>query len=125
MSKQAKTQGIMLRRKVTTKTNVTHSDMHKQLGVLRFDDVDRVLVEKPEVKRLLGRPGHRLKDIMNQRNRRESTFGSLLHEQHWIFRFHEMQDLHLIALVYFCFPTSEEPLFCTLDLSSEVLASTN
>jgi hypothetical protein len=91
MSKQAKTQGIILRRKVTTKTNVMYSYMHKQLGVLSFVDVNRVLVVKPEVKRLLGRPGHRLKDIMNQRNRREWTgvvwfriwtFGSLLYEQH-------------------------------------------
>lgn len=55
----------MLRRKVTTKTNVMHSDMHKILGVLSFVDVNRVLVGKPEVKRLLGRPGHRWKD-MNQ-----------------------------------------------------------
>jgi hypothetical protein len=31
----------------------------------------------------------------------------------------------LMALVYFCCHTSEEPLFCTLVLSSEVLASAN
>jgi len=49
----------MLRRKVTTKTNVMHSDMHKILGVLSFVDVNRVLMGKPEVKKLLGRPGHR------------------------------------------------------------------
>jgi len=49
----------MLRRKVPTKTNVMHSDMHKILGVLSFVEVNRVLVGKLEVKRLLGRPGHR------------------------------------------------------------------
>lgn len=57
----------MLRRKVTTKTNVMHSYMHKILGVLSFVEVSRVLVGKLEVKILLGRPGHRWKDIMNQR----------------------------------------------------------
>jgi hypothetical protein len=49
----------MLRRKVTTKTNVMHSYMHKILGVLSFVEVSRVLVGKLEVKILLGRPGHR------------------------------------------------------------------
>jgi len=49
----------MLRRNVTTKRNVMHSDMHKILGVLSFVDVKRVLVGIPEVERLLGRPGHR------------------------------------------------------------------
>ena len=49
----------MLRRKVTTKINVMYSDMHKILGVLSFVDVNRVLVGKPKVKRLLERPGHR------------------------------------------------------------------
>ena len=78
----------------------------------------------------------------NESNRREWTgvvwfsiwtFGRLLYKRHWTFRFHEMhgifwlafQGLYLMALVCFCCHTSEEQLFCTLVLSSEVLASTN
>jgi hypothetical protein len=44
MSKQAETQGRILRRKVTTKINVMHSDMQKKLGVLSFVGAKRVLV---------------------------------------------------------------------------------
>lgn len=59
MSKQAETQGRILRRKLTTKTNVRHSDKQKKLGVLSSVGANRLLVGKTEVERLLGRPGHR------------------------------------------------------------------